>query len=103
VRDGLFFGPVHGEVDGKSKKRVGEAVVCSRLRGQDLPEIERDMLPCKLSSWEQLLQGVTEEEKFHVPTMAAQMIGSVGVRQAEIPRQEMNEREGKRDRIRPKG
>ena len=32
----------------------------------------------------------------YAPTMAAQMIGSVGVKQAEMTNADMNEREGKR-------
>ena len=69
-----------------------------------MPKIFWDVLHSKLSTYSVIirLESLSCGRAYrHIPTMAAQMMGSVGVRQAAIAKSETKERPGKIAVIKP--
>ena len=66
-----------------------------------MSKIDGDMFTGKFTTCELRIRTMKLWHYGHVPTMAAHMIGSVGVKHADIARQETKDRSGKMARSKP--
>lgn len=81
-----------GEIDGDAQERIREAVVGGRFGGEDESEVARDVLSGELATYMRVdVRAFKRPEgtyTLYAPTIAADMIGSVGVRQAAMTSEE---------------
>lgn len=109
--EGLSFCGLDGEIYTHGEERVSKAVVRGGLGGYDMSQWSPYVLKSIVSvpygprTMDFLNADLSQEswiEKY-LPTMAAEITGSVGVRQAAITRQDRKLRVGKRTDINPRG
>ena len=96
-------GVVDGQIDGQCKKRIGESVICCGLRREQVAKINGNVSLSKFTAYEASIEDPSTEKNLFVntPTIAAHIMGSVGVRQAATAKQEIKSNLGKIARKRP--
>ena len=96
-----------GKVDRDTEERISESVVRRGFSGDDPSQINRHVLMCVLSTY------VPKHTPFHQrsstpgtawnsPMIAAEITGSVGVRQADMAKQEIKLSDGKSSNMNPR-